>query len=66
MDEVIQQADAAMDNVAAAGQLRCSTQDKLKVIGLSEEQVLHNASKMADMMSKAVDMSSRYLLLPLR
>ena len=57
VDEVIQQADAAMDHVAAADHLRCSTPDKLKEIGLSEEQVLHYASKMADMMSKAVEVA---------
>ena len=57
VDEVIQQADAAMDHVAAADRLRCSTPDKLKEIGLGEEQVLHYASKMADMMSKAVEVA---------
>ena len=57
VDEVIEWADAAMDHVAAADRLRCSNPDKLKEIGLSEEQVLHYASKMADMMSKAVEVA---------
>ena len=59
LDEVIKQADAALESVAEANRPRCSTKDRLKVIGLSEEQVLHYASVMADMMSKAVEVAHK-------
>ena len=57
VDEIIKQADATRENVTAAEKLRYSTKDKLQVIGVSEEQVLHYASKMADMMSRAVEVA---------
>ena len=57
LEEVIQQADAAVEDVAEADQLGCSNKDRLKMRGLSEEQVLHYASMMADMMSKAVEVA---------
>ena len=57
VDGVIKEADAALEDVAAAYRLRCSTQDKLRLMAISEQQVLHYASKMTNMMSKAVEVA---------
>ena len=57
LEEVTQQADAAVKDVVEADRPSCSSRDRLKVRGLGEEQVTHCASMMADMMSKAVEVA---------
>ena len=57
VDEVIKQAVSAMGKVAAADKLRYSTKDRLKDVGVSEEQVLRYAIRLADMMSGAVEVA---------
>ena len=51
LEEVTQQADAAVKDVVEADRPSCSSRDRLQVRGLGEEQVTHCASMMADMIS---------------